>query len=123
MSRQKEIAVRTALGAGTWRLVRQMLTESAVLAAAGGLAGLLFAYWGLDLLLSLAPGGLFLGAGMTPTTITGKIDGAVLAFTAALSLCTGLLFGSAPVYAALRATPNASLKEGSRETAGARNPA
>jgi putative ABC transport system permease protein len=120
VSRQKEVAVRTALGASVWRLVRQQLTENAVLAGAGGLVGLLIAYWGLDLLLSLAPRELWLGGINTPIAITGKVDGTVLAFTAALSLGTGLLFGLASALMALRMAPGATLKDGVRGTPGVR---
>jgi putative ABC transport system permease protein len=117
LSRQKEMAVRAALGAGAWRLARQALAESVVLAASGGLLGLLLAYWGVAALVSLAPRALLLGSGLTATTITGRIDGGVLAFTALLSIGTGLLFGAVPAFTALRA-PIVNLRERSRGTGG-----
>ncbi len=73
--RQKEIATRTALGAGRWRIVRQLLTESMLLSLAGGGVGLLLAKWGMDLLLTLAPADL-------PRMNNVSIDGRALAFTA-----------------------------------------
>lgn len=89
-SRQREMAVRSALGAGRGRLLRQVLTESAVLALAGGVIGLLLGSWGLNALLGVSPDGI-------PRADAIGLDGAVLVFTLGVSLFTGLLFGLAPL--------------------------
>jgi putative ABC transport system permease protein len=112
--RQREITVRLALGASRWRIARQLLTESSLLAGMGGVLGLLFAWWGKDVLVALSPEGI---ARITET----RLDGRVLAFTALVALVTGMLFGCAPALAAGSVNLNESLKEGGRGAgAGAR---
>jgi len=111
--RGQEIAVRSALGAGRWRLVRQLLTESTALSFTGGGAGLLLAFWGVPALLALAP------AGKIPRPEMIRIDGWVLAFTFGISTITGILFGLAPAFQVLRRDVRDSLRQvGHRVTGG-----
>ncbi len=110
-ARQREAAVRQALGAGRARLIRQLLTESALLAIFGGAGGLLIAYLGLDVLLRLAPD--------IPRLAETTIDPRVLLFTGALTLATGLTFGIAPALQGSKIDLHDALKEsGTRLTAG-----
>jgi len=111
-SRQKEISIRVALGAGRWRVFRQLVTESLVLSAAGGALGLVIAIWGLQLLLAAVPVEL-------PFWMKFDLDGRVLGFTAAVSLLTGLVFGAAPALKASKVDLNETLKEGGRSGAAA----
>ena len=106
-ARQREFAIRIALGAGRWRVVRQSLMESIQLSLAGGAAGLLLAYAGLGALLRLAPPGL-----IDPSTV--HIDATTLIFLFAVSLATGIVFGIAPALQASRQDPQEGLKEGGR---------
>src|SRR6185369_15115748 len=89
VGRQKEIAIRTAIGATRLRIAGQLLTESVVLALAGGAVGLLLAFWTVPLLAALA------GAN-TPATAAITLDPAALAFTIVMSILTGIVFGLAP---------------------------
>jgi len=113
-AREKEIAIRTSLGADANRIVRQLLTESLLLALAGGILGLALAYWATFALLKLAPADL-------PRAHEISVDWRVLAFTLGLSLVTGLLFGLAPAFAGARADLNTILKTSSRSTTGHRS--
>jgi putative ABC transport system permease protein len=105
--RQKEIAIRTALGAGRARIVRQLLTESALLALVGGAVGWLLAKWGMDLLLKLAPQDL-------PRMSDVSLDGRALAFTAAITLLTGVIFGLVPAVHASKPNLNETMKDAGR---------
>jgi len=107
-ARRKEIAVRLALGAGRLRLIRQLLTESALLALLGGALGLLFAYWGNDLLLTL------ISSGRRPLLLQLAPDARMLGFTAAVSLLASLLFGLAPALRATRVDLTPALKDSPR---------
>jgi predicted permease len=110
-ARQQEVAIRAALGAGRGRLVRQLLTESIVLALAGGLLGLVVAVVGTRLLLTLSRGQL-------PRAFEVAIDGRVLLFSLALSLVTGLLFGVVPAFRSTASALQGTLREGGRGLAG-----
>jgi putative ABC transport system permease protein len=109
-TRRAEIAVRSALGAGRWRIVRQLLAESVLLSLAGGLAGVLLASWGVRALESVLPRDLPRAAGI-------QIDVPVLAFSLAVSVLTGLLFGLAPAVHASSADLAVSLKDARRDGA------
>jgi predicted permease len=112
MTRRMEMSVRTALGAMRSRIVRQLLTESVLLAALGGLAGLAVAYAGTRMLLALAfPDATALPIAASPSPL-------VLAFAVGLSLLTGVLFGVAPAWIAARAEPADALRTGSRTISG-----
>jgi putative ABC transport system permease protein len=112
-ARQRELAIRVALGAGRARIVRQLLTESVLLALVGAAVGLLLAPWGVNALLSVNPQGL-------PLVQRVSVDVPVLAVTLVLTLATALLFGMMPALEASRADVHVVLKEGGRGTAGGR---
>jgi len=106
-AREKEMAVRVALGAGRWRMARQMLVESLLLSALGGGAGILLAHWAIAGMVALAPADIHHLDDLT-------IDAGVLAFTLAITVLTGLLFGLAPAVVAARQDPNDALRRGGR---------
>jgi putative ABC transport system permease protein len=106
-AREKEIAIRRALGASRARLIRQLLTESALLAVCGGAVGLLLAQWGVDALIAISPGDI-------PRLSEVRIDGRVLGFTFLISILSGLVFGLAPALQGSKLNLNESLKEGGR---------
>lgn len=106
-SRQKEFAIRAALGAGRWRLIRQLLTESLLLGLSGGTGGLILAMLGLGLFRRMATGSL-------PRISDVRLDGRVLGFTLLVSLATGLIFGLFPALQASRLNLNEPLKESGR---------
>jgi predicted permease len=106
--RHREIAIRAALGAGRWRLIRQLLTESMLLSLAGGALGLLPALWGVDLLRRAYP------PEQLPRMELIRIDSGVLLFTVLVSMVTGVLFGLAPALASVRKDLNDTLKQHAR---------
>jgi len=111
--REREMALRLSLGAGRGRLLRQLLTESVLLAVAGGAAGLALAWGGLQLLRAWNPGNL-------PFMDAVRLDGAAFGFMLGVSLVTGMLFGLAPALESARADLNTTIKEGGRSTASSR---
>jgi putative ABC transport system permease protein len=106
-TRRKEIAIRAALGAGRWRIFRQLLTESLLLALGGGVIGWLLAMWLTKLLISLAPRGL-------PRALESGLDARVLGFAVLVSLATGVIFGLAPALQAAKTDLNEALKDGAK---------
>ena len=105
--REKEVAIRTALGAGGLQIVRQLLTESILLAVMGGAAGLAIAKWTLYMVRTINPGNI-------PRLEDIEINGAVLAFTFGISVATGVLFGIVPAWRAMKVDLNTTLKSGGR---------
>jgi len=112
-ARQKEMAIRTALGASRWRVMRQLLTESTILALAGGALGLFFALWGVALMTKLLPGDF-------PRLTEISMDWRVLGFTLSVSVVTGILFGLAPALQISGTDVQDSLKESGRGSSGGR---
>jgi predicted permease len=110
-ARTREIAIRAAVGASRGRIVRQLITESTVLALIAGAAGLLLAKWGSDALVALAPGNV-------PRLAESGIDGWVLAFTLGISVAASLLFGLAPALQISRVDLNEALKQGATRAVG-----
>jgi predicted permease len=113
-ARERELAIRVALGAGRWRLLRQMLTESVLLAVAGASGGIILSIWGLELLKQI-------GARTVPRLAEVNVDLVVLIVTAVVAVGTGILFGLIPAFASAKPELTEALKEGGRgSTSGAR---
>ena len=107
-ARQREIAIRLAIGAGRWRVVRQLLTESLLLAGLGAALGVVFAAWASRLIVG------FITMGRATVWLDLSLDGRVLAFTVAVAAGTAVLFGVIPAWRATRVDPQAALKSGGR---------
>lgn len=112
--RWKEIALRTALGASRWSLIRLLLTESVLLGLLGGVLGILLASYGISAMFSIYPDAL-------PNSKTVTIDGVVIAFTFGMSVLTGVIFGLVPALQATKTDLNQALRENSRTASGASN--
>ncbi len=110
-AREREIGIRRAMGAGQWRLIRQMLTESILLGTLGGALGLVLATWGVQVLLGLTPKEV-------PRLESVSVDRGALLFTFLISIVTSVLFGLAPAWHARRVNLNESLREAARGLAG-----
>jgi putative ABC transport system permease protein len=113
LSRQKEVAIRSALGASRWRVVRQLLTESIFLSVLGGAAGLAIAYWGVPAIVGALPPSQLIAM---PFLKVLHFDFTILAFSFALSLLTGVVFGLVPALQSSRVDLNDVLKEGGRKS-------
>src|SRR5262245_40145796 len=119
-ARQKEAAVRVALGASRWRIVRQLLTESLLLSVCGAALGMLLAVWGVDWLTTLLAGNSSSFTVRLPRLSEIKIEATALGFTLTVTLATSVLFGLAPALAASKPDLNHTLKESGRGTWGGR---
>jgi predicted permease len=108
--RAPEITVRLAVGAGRWRLIRQLLTESALLGSLGGVAGMLFAIWGVRVLAAISDR----RGSLLPANVDYSLNWRALGFTVVLSLMTGIIFGLAPAWRATKLDLASALKEGIR---------
>jgi putative ABC transport system permease protein len=109
--RARELAIRAAIGANRRTLIRQLLTESVVMAVVGGVLGVLLAFWGVDLILALDPGEV-------PRVTPISVDATALLFAVGLSLLTGVLFGVGPAWQASRPQLQSTLKDATRGTTG-----
>jgi len=111
--RGREIVIRTALGAGRWRIIRQLLTESILISLAGGAVGVVIAWWGTSLLIALKPENL-------PRLQEIDVDLRVFAFTLGVSILTGLIFGLLPAWTTSRVAASEGLKESGRSSTSSR---
>jgi putative ABC transport system permease protein len=114
-ARKKEIAVRLAMGASRWRLIRQLLTESMLLSFIAAASGVLLAHWGSQLLAR------FISTARNPITLELNVDGRVLAFTAGIAVFTAFLFGLLPAFSATRVSLTSAMKDGRMDEGGGKS--